>query len=254
MNNNAKKKKTDRQSLYVTVIVILMMVAVVVAVATSLAKNPGVAPDTSETTDKTDLAVPSPDTEDVFFGDDDKKEDTDAEETADTQKSPEKDTQKTDSDTEKTESVSGRLPVFVAPVKGEILKGASLTVPVFSQTMEDYRTHSGVDVYCNSGSDIAAAAAGTIKKIWDDPMMGMSVSIEHSGGAVTVYQNLYDELPDGIEEGCEVRAGQIIATAGDSALMEIAEESHLHFALIVNGEYVDPSEYIEFSATPVFAD
>ena len=140
--------------------------------------------------------------------------------------------------------------MFVAPVSGEVLRYCSLEVPVFSQTMEDYRTHSGVDLYCSAGSDIAAVADGIVKKVWDDPMMGMSVSIEHSGGAVSVYQNLYDELPEGIEEGAAVRGGQIIATAGNTALLEVAEEDHLHFSMSINGKMVDPSEYIEFSAAP----
>ena len=78
-------------------------------------------------------------------------------------------------------------------------------------------------------------------------MMGMSISIEHSGGAVSVYQNLYDEIPAGIEVGSRVQKGQVIATAGDTALSEISEDSHLHFELSVNGESVDPSDYIEFS-------
>ena len=50
-----------------------------------------------------------------------------------------------------------------------------------------------------------------------------------------------------IEAGTRVQKGQVIATAGDTALSEISEDSHLHFELSVNGESVDPSDYIEFS-------
>lgn len=256
MNNNAKKKKEQRQSLYVTIVVIVMMVTVVVAIATSLARNPGVVEDTDDTSEQHAAEQegekpekPEKDTEDVFLNEDEK--DTEDGKTTD---SPSSDTEKTDADRDEADSVQGTPLKIVAPVMGEVLRECSLEVPVYSSTMEDYRTHTGVDLYCAAGSDIAAAAAGTVEKIWDDPMMGTCVSISHSGGAMSVYKNLYDELPDGIEEGKAVSCGQIIATAGDTALIEIAEESHLHFELYMNGEAVDPSDYIEFSSEPVFAD
>jgi len=252
MNNNANKKKEQRQSVFITVVVIAMMVSIVVAVATALAKNDPSDPANWDTTKEPqkdsekdqlsagDLTSPF-DTEDVFFGDD--------EDTEDTKKVPE-DTKKPEKDTEKSEDADkaeSPLPKFMSPVQGEIIKDYSMSVPVFSQTMEDYRTHSGVDLYCAAGCDVAAAAEGVVKEIWDDPMMGMSIAIEHTGGAVSVYQNLYDEIPEGIGVGTKVEKGQVIATAGDTALSEISEDSHLHFELKINGTAVDPCDYIEFS-------
>lgn len=251
MNNNAKKKKEQRQNLYVTIIVLLMMVAVIAAIATSLAKNPAVVEDPKETDPVKDALTPedtdkkneNADTQDVFFNNDDEKETQDGKE----------DTDKADTETEKTEAEPSApakepLPVFIAPVRGELLKGVSLETPVFSNTMEDYRTHTGVDLYCSAGGDVAAAAAGTITEISNDPMMGTSIYIQHSGGAVSVYKNLSEELPEGIAEGKTVSAGQIIATAGDTALLELAEESHIHFELKIDGNLVDPCDYIEFAS------
>ncbi len=259
MNNNQKKKKVDRQSLYVTIIVIFMMVAVVVAVATSLAKNPGTIEEIPETTKKDSALSPSDkdtdktdnkpvDTEDVFLDENDK----DTEKGNDETKKPDSDTK--DEDSAGSIGQSNTLPKFIAPVIGEILHPCSLETPVFSLTMEDYRTHTGVDLYCAVGNDVCSVAAGKIQKIWDDPMMGMCISVEHSGGAVSVYKNLCDDIPEGIKEGSTVTQGQVIATVGDTALMEIAEESHLHFELTINKKAVDPSKYIEFSSSPVFAD
>lgn len=248
MNNSQKnRKKEQRQSIIVTVIVIMMMVAIVVAVATALAKNdPTVLPEDTTQKGSKDSALSgadadSPETDDVFF---DKNE-----EEKDSEKDSEKaeDTEKKDEDTKEpiaNTEIPDPLPEFMAPVKGDIGKPCSLTVPVFSLTMEDYRTHNGIDIYCAEGCDIAAAADGTVKEIWDDPMMGTSISIEHTGGAVSVYQNLYDEIPEGIEAGARVVKGQVIATAGDTALCELCEDSHLHFSIFVNGEAVDPEEYI----------
>ena len=251
MNNNTKKKKADRQSLYVTVVVILMMVTVIVAIATSLARNPGEIQDTEETTDI--AMIPSDDvinndaedTADVFLDNDNDEES----EIPEDSKAEDADTDRGE-ETDKKDDVSKPSVKYVAPVSGEVLREASLEVPTFSVTMEDYRTHVGVDLYCEAGSDIASCAVGTVKEIWEDPMMGTCVSVEHPEGVVSVYKNLYEEIPAGIEVGKNVECGQIIATAGESALVEIAEESHLHFEMLVNGEPVDPAEYIEFSKTP----
>lgn len=265
MNNNPKNKKADRQSLYVTVIVILMMVAVVVAIATSLSRNTAVAPaeDTSGEVSQSDTSKKdketkndtSKDTDDVFLSGQ-KESDTSASSKAEDEKESSKaeEDKKTDNFEDNKVSVNADnvLPVFVAPVTGEMLKGCSLTAPVFSNTMEDFRTHTGVDLFCESGSDVACVADGVVKEVWDDAMMGTCISVEHSGGVVSYYKNLYDEIPEGIEPGVTVNKGQIIATAGDTALLEIAEESHLHFELAVNGTTVDPCEYIEFASTPVF--
>ena len=120
--------------------------------------------------------------------------------------------------------------------------------------MEDFRIHTGVDIYCDAGADVAAAAKGTVKNVWQDPMMGSCISIEHAGGAVSTDMGLCDTVPEGIAVGKTVEAGQIIATAADTALLEIAEESHLHFELSVNGKTVDPCDYIEFPSESTFSE
>lgn len=255
MNNNApKRKKQSRQDLYVTLIVILMMVAVIVAISVSLAKSSKQIEELSNDTDEVEdvvvrdpkdetddvPAVDTEDTEDVFLKDDEEEDDdTETQGKPDTEKP---DTENTDTEAEADVSV---IPNFIPPVRGDLLKGCSLETPVFSLTMEDYRTHSGIDIYCDPGSDIATVARGTVKEIWDDPMMGMCISVEHTGGAVSVYKNLCDDIPKGIEVGAALEPGQIIATAGDTALLELCEDSHLHFELYIDGKVVDPCDYIE---------
>ncbi|MBQ4066608.1 MAG: M23 family metallopeptidase [Clostridia bacterium] len=261
--DNRAKRKADRQNLYVTVTVILMMVAVVVAIAVSLAKNPAEAPKPpeeaeSDTVKDSGFADEEPlETEDVFLRGDETEavddetgelpEDTDV--SRDTEGA--EDGTDVDADADADASV---LPQFIAPVRGEVIRDCSLEVPVFSLTMEDYRTHTGVDLYCEQGGDVACIARGRIKEIWDDPMMGTCISVEHAGGAVSVYKNLCEDIPDGIEAGLAVDAGRIIGSVGNTALIELAEESHLHLELYINGVAADPAEYIDFSSSSVFAE
>ena len=136
------------------------------------------------------------------------------------------------------------LPVFSAPVDGIVIKGASLVTPVFSYTMNDYRTHGGLDFACSPGTPVCAAADGTVSDVTDDPMMGVCVTLEHSGGAETTYKGLAEETIGMHSVGDEVSSGDVIGVSGDTALIESAEESHVHFGLSVNGEAKDPAEYV----------
>lgn len=156
----------------------------------------------------------------------------------------------TDRVTEPADSVAAsvtdpeELPSFIAPLTGAVIKNHTLEVPVYSLTMDDYRTHQGVDISAAAGAPVYAAADGVISDIWDDPMMGKCLSLSHAGGAVSVYKNLAETLPEGILSGVTVKTGTVIGAVGETALIETAESPHLHFELTVDGESVDPAEFM----------
>ena len=131
------------------------------------------------------------------------------------------------------------------PVNGEIGIDFSDSVPVFSQTMNDYRTHEGIDIMVNLGEEVVAVADGVVTNVWNDPFMGTCVSIEHSGNAISVYKNLDPEVKDGIIIGANVKCGDVIGAVGETAMNELAEEPHLHYELKINGKCVDPKEYLK---------
>ena len=130
--------------------------------------------------------------------------------------------------------------VLSSPLTGAVSKGHSLDVLVYSLTMNDYRVHQGIDIATAMGSGVYAAAAGTVTRVWEDPMMGTCVSIDHGKGVVTVYKNLAEGLSSGVVEGASVSAAQLIGAVGDTAILELADEPHLHFEVMVNGVSVDP--------------
>jgi len=138
------------------------------------------------------------------------------------------------------------LPTFRAPLENAVaVKGCSLAVPVFSATMNDYRTHGGIDFACAPGTPVLAAAEGTVVSVAKDPMMGWTVTLGHSGGAVTRYAGLSEESTNIAKAGDKVLAGQVIGASGETALIESAEENHLHFELAVDGRAADPAEYMD---------
>lgn len=136
------------------------------------------------------------------------------------------------------------LPDFISPLAGTVSRAHSLDVPSFSVTMNDYRTHCGVDIASSLGTPVRAAADGEIGEIWEDPMMGTCLSILHSGGAVSVYKNLAPELPDGIAAGAAVKAGETVGAVGESALIELGESGHLHYELQIDGAAADPADFM----------
>lgn len=136
------------------------------------------------------------------------------------------------------------LPNFISPVSGALTKAHSTEVPVYSLTMDDYRTHTGVDIAAEIGTPVRAAASGTVTEVWDDPMMGKCLRIEHAGGAASIYKNLAPEMPAGITAGTALNTGAVIGAVGESALIETAESAHLHYELYVDGVSVNPADFM----------
>lgn len=136
-----------------------------------------------------------------------------------------------------------KLPTFALPVSGKLSAVHDSELQVFSPTMNDYRVHLGIDILANENAPVYAAADGTVMQIWEDVRMGNCIAIKHAGDSVSIYKNVSAELPDGIIEGATVKCGQQVATVGSTAMVEVAEEPHLHFEMTVGGLSVDPLEY-----------
>lgn len=152
-------------------------------------------------------------------------------------------------DTPAPDQPTNALPSrFLLPVSGVMQKKHSADLQVFSDTMGDYRVHLGIDIGTVAGASVAAMADGTVAQVWEDVSMGQCVAIAHSGDAYTIYKNLSATLPDGIVEGAAVKAGDVIGTVGESAMVELADEPHLHVEMTVGGLQVDPTDYLDEEA------
>lgn len=141
------------------------------------------------------------------------------------------------------ETSSNKELKFQAPVSGEIIKDFAKDTLIYSNTLEEWTTHSGIDIKADKTSVVAAAEEGVIESIKNDPRYGISVTISHSNGFKTVYSNLL--TTEFISEGEKVDKGQTIATVGETASFEILDESHLHFEMYKDGECVNPTIYLK---------
>lgn len=140
-----------------------------------------------------------------------------------------------------------QVPELGLPTAGKLTQKHSTDVQVFSPTLKEYRVHLGVDIACAANAPVCAAADGTVAQIWEDPLMGWCIALNHAGDCVTVYKNLAKDMADGLEVGSTVLQGQLLGQVGDSAMIEVAQDPHLHMEMTVKGLQVDPLEYFSQS-------
>lgn len=133
--------------------------------------------------------------------------------------------------------------VFAYPVEGEISREFSVENLIYSETLEEWTIHQGIDIKADRTTVVKAAEDGTVVAIKNDPRYGLTVIIEHENGFKTIYSNLL--TTEFVSEDEKVEKGQSIGTIGNSAIFEIADEPHLHFEMLKDGEYVDPTLYLK---------
>lgn len=133
---------------------------------------------------------------------------------------------------------------FVSPTTGTVAKSHSTTVPVFSNTLDEWRIHTGLDITTEDGAEVFASAGGEVTKVYNDPMLGKTVEITHSDTHKTLYSNLDGDSVT-LEVGAKVNSGDVIGKVGDTAIIELADEPHLHFEMLISEVSVNPLDYID---------
>lgn len=143
---------------------------------------------------------------------------------------------------EEKEEVTEELS-FQAPIAGDITKDFAMDTLVYSETLDEWCTHSGIDIKADKASVVVASEKGTVESIKNDPRYGLTVIIAHSNGFKSVYSNLL--TTEFVQEGEEVEKGQTIATVGETASFEVADDCHLHFEMYKDGVAVNPTIYFK---------
>jgi septal ring factor EnvC (AmiA/AmiB activator) len=96
----------------------------------------------------------------------------------------------------------------------------------------------GIEIAAAQGSPVRAVHAGTVAHAAPFSGFGNLVIVEHGNRAFSVYGYL-DELP--VPRGGRVEAGAVIGTVG----LDPAGQAALYFELRVDGEPVDPLQWLE---------
>ena len=129
---------------------------------------------------------------------------------------------------------------LVWPVEGPVIS-------TFGQRSRGW--HAGIDITAEMGSQVYAAAPGTVVYSGWIRAYGQVVKIEHTNGFITLYAHNDRNL---VEVGEDVEAGQVIATVGRSGK---ASGPHVHFEVRRDGQAYNPLHLLAASEpSPVFEE
>ena len=133
--------------------------------------------------------------------------------------------------------------VFTWPVQGAVLRDFSVEALSLDPTLGDWRTHGGLDIAAAQGVKVLSISAGTVEQVYTDGLMGTTVVVNHGGGLQSWYCNLDETVT--VEIGDSVDIGDELGTVGSSAIAEVGMNSHVHLETLLNGQPVDPREYLK---------
>jgi murein DD-endopeptidase MepM/ murein hydrolase activator NlpD len=164
---------------------------------------------------------------------------------------------------------SGARPVAIAPapapaqpageaprpsirIERGMAPGASLLIPVSGigaeQLRDSYldarsggRVHHAIDIMAPQGAPVVAAADGTIHRLRQGGIGGITVYQVGEDGRTLYYYAHLQRYAAGIREGLPVRRGQVIAYVGDTGNAGPGN-FHLHFSV---GRITDPARWWE---------
>jgi murein DD-endopeptidase MepM/ murein hydrolase activator NlpD len=116
---------------------------------------------------------------------------------------------------------------------------------VKNQTTGSWQTHNGADIAAEVGADVYAVANGEVSLVKNDPLWGVSVTIDHKNGYTTKYCGLGSDLA--VQQGDKVEKGCTIGAVGTTADIESSSAAHLHIEITHNGKFIDPMSIISNS-------
>ncbi len=120
--------------------------------------------------------------------------------------------------------------VLFPPVKGTI-----------SENYNPESKHFAVDIVTIKNSPVKAAADGTIIFADWTTNTGHVIILKHNNNLISVYKH---NASLNKEQGDLVKAGEVIATVGNSG--ELTTGPHLHFELWSDGYPINPTNFIDF--------
>jgi len=98
--------------------------------------------------------------------------------------------------------------------------------------------HHAIDIGAPLGSSVVATRSGTVIQASWNGGYGNFIGISHGNGVFSYYGHLSSI---GVSVGQKVSAGQVIGKVGSTG---ISTGPHLDFSININGNYVNPTNYV----------
>lgn len=143
---------------------------------------------------------------------------------------------KTESPGDALEEANDDFEIAALPVNGEITSEFGTRIHPITKKEE---THTGVDIAVAEGTEVKAAYDGIVEEIKDDEILGIVIVINHENGFKTSYGHL-SEIK--VSKGDRITGNSIIGLSGSTG---ISTGPHLHFAVMFNDEFIDPTSIVK---------
>lgn len=139
--------------------------------------------------------------------------------------------------------VQPKITSISMPVIGEFIKEYAIDSLIYSNTLEQWTTHEGVDISADRGSPVKSACDGVVADIYNDSKYGITIVIDSGSGIKIKYSNLSTDSM--VKKGAKVKTGDVISGVGSTAIFESGEPSHLHLEVLLNDKNVNPRKYLK---------
>ena len=115
--------------------------------------------------------------------------------------------------------------------------------PSYSETLEVWEIHKGIDVEANENQEIKSLTSGKVLDVYDDDKYGISVKIKSDDNTVFVYSSLGKKTK--VKKGDIVTEGQVIGYAGNTSDVESLSGVHVHLQAYKNNIAINPMSLLE---------
>ncbi len=129
-------------------------------------------------------------------------------------------------------------PPSIPPLKGDFHVTSDYGMRLHPLTKMK-KLHRGIDIKAPTGTAIVATGGGKIVFAGEDGLNGLKVVIKHDEEFESAYCHM---SKIDVKAGQEVEKGEVIGAVGNTGA---STAPHLHFEVIKNGAYVDPTTYIK---------
>ncbi len=123
-----------------------------------------------------------------------------------------------------------------------IVKDFSSTALQENTTLNQWEAHLAIDM-TSENNKVYSIMDGTVTKVDYDYLIGNTIEVTHKDGLVSYYCSLDKDAL--VKVGDSVKSGDQLGTTGLTASAEKDLNAHLHFYMTLNGEEVDPNNYLD---------
>ena len=123
------------------------------------------------------------------------------------------------------------------PVQGNVILNYSMDHVIYHPTLNSYRTNPAILIGAEAGTPVTAAARGIVLEVVDDPVTGITVTMDIGDGYTLVYGQLTDVT---VASGDLVEAGASVGVIAVPSRYYTLEGSNLYFQVWKEDETMNP--------------